>query len=679
LPALAQIVMAANQKIEFTISAVDKATRTIDRINRSVANMTRPYANLAKSIKRFSEASGLTTVAKRLDTVAQKAAKATTSLTKMAAPLLALVGGGTLAGLSEMVTHWERIGAETERTSRLLGITAGQLVKMRGAAALMGVSSDTMTAGFQSLADTLQDARWGRNQAAFSTLQSLGITLRSTASGAVDTKAAMYDLADRMKRIQQRDPAAARNLARSLGVEQLLPVLVQGREGMRAYEAEAVRLRGEFTPGMGERAQAFTLSLSKMALAADGLRQSIADRLAPMMQPFIDRLTEWIAKNRELISQRIGALVQRIADALDRVDLNRLLDDLTKAVSAIMDFVGWVTKAVEALGGWKAVAVIVATYMAGGFVASIASVVVSIAMLGGRVWKLARAWGGAGKAATTAAEAISGAGAAAEGAAGRGLLGRMLGGALRFVNPWTAGAYLLGHSGDLNTGEDEQLKRIRAAEQAAGGQWPGAGGSQPTGGAANAALTVGAAVRNWAAKLDFGGTEKRYGLPAGLLSAMAQQESRGNAGAVSPAGAAGLFQFMPGTAREYGINAFDPAQSANAAARKMAGLLSRYHGNLTAALSAYNWGEGNLERKGMANAPAETRNYAPEILARMASLGSGDAVPSLNAPAQPDGGAQAAPVVHVHNQVHVARDGGVTVRTQTPGGLKIERPMVSPS
>jgi ADP-heptose:LPS heptosyltransferase len=39
----------------------------------------------------------------------------------------------------------------------------------------------------------------------------------------------MYELADRMQRIQRRDPAAARNLARSLGVEQLLPVLVQGR------------------------------------------------------------------------------------------------------------------------------------------------------------------------------------------------------------------------------------------------------------------------------------------------------------------------------------------------------------------------------------------------------------------------------------------------------------------
>ncbi|WP_408462134.1 lytic transglycosylase domain-containing protein [Paraburkholderia sediminicola] len=58
---------------------------------------------------------------------------------------------------------------------------------------------------------------------------------------------------------------------------------------------------------------------------------------------------------------------------------------------------------------------------------------------------------------------------------------------------------------------------------------------------------------------------------------------------MSRAGARGLFQFMPATEREYGINAMDPAQAANAAAKKMAGLMSRYHGNPTAALSAYNW------------------------------------------------------------------------------------------
>ncbi|CAE6844570.1 hypothetical protein R75461_07184 [Paraburkholderia nemoris] len=176
------------------------------------------------------------------------------------------------------------------------------------------------------------------------------------------------------------------------------------------------------------------------------------------------------------------------------------------------------------------------------------------------------------------------------------------------------------------------------------------GGIGGAGTATASAAGVGASVRQWATRLDFAGKEARYGPVTGLLSALAQQKSGGYAQAISRAGARGLFQFMPATEREYGINAFDPAQAADAAAKKMAGLMGRYHGNLTAALSAYNWGEGNLERRGLANAPAETRNYAPSVMARMTSLNAGAMgttnVASLNAP-MPQSAAQA-PVVQVH-------------------------------
>ncbi|MGF6790164.1 transglycosylase SLT domain-containing protein [Paraburkholderia sp. 35.1] len=646
----------AAQAIQFTISTVDKATRTINRINDSVSRMTRPYQNLARSVQRFSKASGLTEVGKRLDAVAQKAGKAAASVTRIGAPLLALVGGGTLAGLTDLVVQWERMGAETERTARLLGITAGELTQMRSAATLMGVSADTMTSGFRGFADTLQDARWGRNQAAFATIQALGITLHTTKNGATDTQAALYDLADRIQRIQHADPAAARNLARSLGVEQLLPVLVRGRRGMQAYEAEARRLRGDFTPQMAARAQAFALSLDRMRTAADGLKASIADSLAPVFGPMIDRFTEWIARNRELIAQRIVELAQRLARWLASVDWGRFAQGVTDAVTGLIGFASWIGRVVDAIGGWKVAAVAIAAYMVGGFALSVVSTIASIGMLIARLVLLRRSYVAAG--------------AAARGA----------GGLLRFVNPATVGAYLGLHSENLNKGEDEQLRRIRTAEAATGGVWPGSANAPPAQTAPGATPATGTplnpAVAQWAQKLNFAGTEARYGLPAGLLSAIAQKESRGNPMAVSPAGARGLFQFMPATAREYGIDAFNPAQAADAAARKMSGLLARYKGNLTYALSAYNWGEGNLDRKGLANAPAETRDYAPGILAHMPSLDPGMDVASLNAP-----GAAAtmqnapAPVVHVDNHVHVARDGSVTVKTRTPAGLKIARPM----
>ena len=87
------------------------------------------------------------------------------------------------------------------------------------------------------------------------------------------------------------------------------------------------------------------------------------------------------------------------------------------------------------------------------------------------------------------------------------------------------------------------------------------------------------------------------GLPPGFLHAVSQVESGGNPNAVSPKGAEGAFQFMPGTARQYGLaNPFDPVASAYAAGRMFRDLLKHYGGNLTKVVAAYNWGSGNLDR-----------------------------------------------------------------------------------
>lgn len=107
----------------------------------------------------------------------------------------------------------------------------------------------------------------------------------------------------------------------------------------------------------------------------------------------------------------------------------------------------------------------------------------------------------------------------------------------------------------------------------------------------------------------FTAAEQRYGLPAGLLRRMAYQESRFNPAAVSPVGAVGILQFMPATAKEFGIEPRNAAQSIDAAGKYMAQLY-KATGTWTKALAAYNWGVGNVMRKGMSAAPAETVAYA---------------------------------------------------------------------
>lgn len=107
--------------------------------------------------------------------------------------------------------------------------------------------------------------------------------------------------------------------------------------------------------------------------------------------------------------------------------------------------------------------------------------------------------------------------------------------------------------------------------------------------------------------------ETANSIPAGLLVRQAWQESRFNPLAVNRAsGAKGLMQFMDATAAEWGVSVFDAASSANGAGRYMAWLHGKL-GSWSLALAAYNWGIGNVMRKGMEAAPAETRDYVAQI------------------------------------------------------------------
>ncbi|WP_228189746.1 tape measure protein, partial [Acinetobacter baumannii] len=109
-------------------------------------------------------------------------------------------------------------------------------------------------------------------------------------------------------------------------------------------------------------------------------------------------------------------------------------------------------------------------------------------------------------------------------------------------------------------------------------------------------LSVNAKVQANAAKYGFAGIESKYNLPAGTLSALHMIESRGNAKAYNKeTGATGGFQFLEGTAKQYGVkDRTDLAQSAEGAAKYMSYLLKLFKGDLEKAVRAYHAGEGNV-------------------------------------------------------------------------------------
>ena len=108
---------------------------------------------------------------------------------------------------------------------------------------------------------------------------------------------------------------------------------------------------------------------------------------------------------------------------------------------------------------------------------------------------------------------------------------------------------------------------------------------------------------------------KAEGLDVHLLRAVAWTESRGRQGAVSPKGALGVMQLMPGTAAELGINPLDPDANLHGGARYLARQLSRFQ-SVPLALAAYNAGPGAVLRWGGIPPYAETQAYVTQIMAR---------------------------------------------------------------
>ncbi len=109
---------------------------------------------------------------------------------------------------------------------------------------------------------------------------------------------------------------------------------------------------------------------------------------------------------------------------------------------------------------------------------------------------------------------------------------------------------------------------------------------------------------------------RAYGVDKNLVHAVISAESAYNPGALSKAGAMGLMQLMPQTARRYGVkNIYDPAENIHGGVRYLRDLLVMFNGNMELAVAAYNAGENAVIRAGN-KIPnyAETVHYVPKVL-----------------------------------------------------------------
>ncbi len=370
------------------------------------------------------------------------------SITELLPALAALGAAGSVAELFETTEHVAEAYSTLAHTATSLGLSAQSLNELHLVARLTDTSVEAMDHSMMKLNRTIGDSSAGKNKEAAALFSHLRISLHD-ANGQMRASADLLpELADAFE--HTHSAAMRTRMAVALfgkaGAE-MIPMLSEGAEAMREHQAEAAKYGFDFRP-YAKGLESYNESMKKLGISTEGFTDAVGAKLAPVLQPVVDKATEWVTANRDWIATDIAGHVQELASWLEQLPVKAIGDDLTEAKDYAVEFI-------DALGGGTRAVEIMAGVMALKGVLFLADPIIQLGSFGVALAKstygigveLVEAFGKAEVAAhaVAAAEAeVTAAGDAAVTSSARGL-GALAG---RFVVPLAGG--LGAHEGDAD-------------------------------------------------------------------------------------------------------------------------------------------------------------------------------------------------------------------------------------
>jgi len=288
-----------------------------------------------------------------------------------------MLGGGALtAGLGGMMQGFADSGREIDIWAGRLGIGRQALQGLVAVGGRFGVAQDAMIDGLKELslrADEFATTGAGEGDEAF---KRLGLSRAQLNATKGDTEALFELVRQKMEGIQ--DVAARQRIADELfggtAGEKMVEMLTTSTDELRRMRAEAERNGQILSDEDVTQARALAGGIGRLSGIMGGLAKTISAKLSPILTPLLGQFSDWIAANRELIASTVSDVVQRLSDALDRVDWGAVL-------AGLKDFGARIQSAVESIGGWDNALIAVGVTLSAGLIGDVVSLGASLGKL----------------------------------------------------------------------------------------------------------------------------------------------------------------------------------------------------------------------------------------------------------------------------------------------------------
>jgi hypothetical protein len=345
-------------KFDFIISATDKATAVVRKINKEFDNSFRWFTKTGESIKALSNEAGFNQFTHHLSDAATEAGRVAQSIASIAAPLGAVFGLGSIAGLGKVVKDWADMGREVKMTASYTGMSAEEIQKWQGAGRAMGIVTDSMTSSLEGFNQALENAIYGRDQEKLALFNMMGVDIGSR-NNVRDATQVLEEFSDKLVKLQKANPRAAYKALELSGMTALAPLLYQGSGKIRELMKTVQQFGYVRDQRSIDNANEMYLAEMKAVTATEGLTRSIADGLTPAITPLLTQYATWIRDNRDLITQRVDVAVRNIG-------------------AEIMQVGQALGSGVEAIGGWHNAFKLLELYIVGTFATSVLKTIASI-------------------------------------------------------------------------------------------------------------------------------------------------------------------------------------------------------------------------------------------------------------------------------------------------------------